>query len=197
MTIEASSSGINRYAPLTLRGRYFRGFAMFPHLQVTVSPDGYRRRTRTPFAEKLFQTLFNDDIRHMREITGMYIRGIITLFPHNNFDCLLMVPPPVSRRDYAPAVRLINEISMKSGILSLQYAIRQVPVRPDEKRGEFTFVSETVSGIYAGKHALVITDFYRSGRSLNALATFLAEKGKTASISILAGTMVQKELPVQ
>ena len=193
MIFEPSPSGTIQSTPIAFCGKYFRGFALYPHLCISVSPDGYRRRIRSPFAEKLFQTLFNGDTGNMEEIAEIFSRGIITLFGNTPFDCLLIVPPPTSRRNYAPAIRLMNSISSKSGILSLQYAIRQIQNRSRSDQAEFCFTSETVNDVYTGKNIIVITDFFRSGRTLRALTTFLAENGKAASVFVLAGTIIRKE----
>jgi len=194
MTIEASSSVTGSFAPLELCGNYFRGFALFPHLRTIAAPSGHSHTVRTPFAEKLYQTLFNGSTSFMEEIADTYVEGIESLFAALRFDYLLFVPPPTTRRDYSGAIRLTGSISMKTGIHSLQHAVRQVPEHPRTERGIFAFASETVSEICRGKNLLVLADFYRSGRSLHALTAFLAQKGGAGSISVLAGTVVQREL---
>lgn len=177
-------------APVVLSGRDFKGFALYPHLCESVTTAGYRRRIRSPFAEQLYTTLFTGDDSAIEQVIATYIAGIGRFFGDVSFDGILMTPPPVERFDYQRSLRLVSGISAQSGIHSLHHAVRQSSPQSNAA-SRFSFASPAAAALFEKKHLLVIADFYRTGRSLHALCSFLTESGKAASIAVLAGTVVQ------
>ena len=164
---------------------------MYPHLNTIVTASGRKTTIRTPFASMLYNLLFGGEDKQLDKIVKTYAEGISTLLRGEEFDCLVMIPPLPTRPDYVYAIRLVTEISRISGIFSVQHAIKHFPI--ETPRIRFAFTSDAVSGIFVHTRTLVITDFYRSGRTLHSFCKFLRDQGQAECIRVLSGTVVNFE----
>ena len=183
-----------------LHGTGFAGRALEGHTIARKAPSGASIVSRGELGEMLYRYRYQGEEGLRGKIIDRFQGEIALLFETGvRFDLLVMVPPPTDRPDYAPVVRLVTELSLKTSIPSAQFAVksvlsvtsagRAVPRRPDR---HFVFSSPETIGLFTGKRVLVIDDIYRSGRSLHAFCEFLTKEGKVKSIEVLVGTIVEK-----
>ena len=183
-------------SPFRITGSNYRGWALGPHTESRTTPSGSTETRRSVPAEAMYRYRYQGDTSALQEISCRFTDALTTLFSEKPepFNGLVMVPPPVSRTDYAPVVALVSAISRHTGIPALQFAVQDSSPRPDAgaprpQRRTFSFTSPAVSTIFTGKHVLVLDDIYRSGRSLGAFCS-LIKSGEPASITVLVGTLV-------
>jgi predicted amidophosphoribosyltransferase len=174
---------------IRLDGNVFGGWAMFRHLVHVKAPSGGQVSRRSVFAEILYRYRFVGEMSLLERIAKVYATGIEVLFTGETFDCIIMPPAPLDRPEYTTGVRLVSEISLITGLLSMQHAvIRALTAGPDNTRPAFKFASDSTEGLLVGKRVLVITDFVLSGRTLESFCAFLKSSTGATGITVLAGT---------
>jgi predicted amidophosphoribosyltransferase len=183
---------ISRFATaMPIRDAHFYGYALFPHLQVVTTASGEKTSRRSDFGQLLYDFLFGGNASLLSRAAEPFVAAVESVHAATALDALLMVPPRIERRDYRNVVLLTSEISRRTGIPLLQHCVRRV--RSDGEEGadpSFCFASPAAARSFEGKRLLVLSDFYRTGRSLHAFCRLLREAGGAKEVTVVVGTMV-------
>jgi len=187
-------------SPVRIAGASFCGYALSPHVEAQTARSGAHFTRRTALAETMYRYRYQSDESLLRPIAKCFSSAIRGLFADQGpFDGMLMVPPPINRSDYNPVVALVTEISRLTGIVSLQFAMRDIQKSGDQETGStgrsFAFSSPDVTAVFAGKRIIVIDDIYRSGRSLNRFCSLIRQEGRAAEVNAMVGTIMGNTKP--
>lgn len=185
---------------LRLTGEHFAGRAIEPHTVMSQTPAGVSITRRSELGEMLYRYRYRGEGELLGKITDRFLRETDAFIRDGApLDLIVMVPPPVSRPDYAPVVKLASMLSQRTGIPSAQYAVKSVipEINSDQSNPRwpervFAFSSPETARVFTGRRVLVIDDIYRSGRSLHSFCGFLKKEGRAERIEVLVGTIVRK-----
>lgn len=180
--------------PVSISGGAFWGYALSPHVEAQIARSGAPMTRRTTLAEAMYRYRYQGDTALLPPLARLFSDACAALYPDVRFDGMLVVPPPISRNDYAPVIALITEISRITRVPSLQCAVRDTPGNGSAENATatrtFALSSPDAVAMFAKKRALVIDDLYRSGRSLNRFCALLMKEGTAAEVRVLVGTVM-------
>ena len=100
------------------------------------------------------------------------------------------------KRAYQPVYELANFIGKKSNLAvdnaTLKKAELSRPLKtiddPEERREILKDVFNVEENAFEGRNVLLFDDIYRSGETLNAIASIIKDKGNAKSVSVLTVT---------
>lgn len=180
---------------LKIEGTSFEIFALSPHVEKTIAPSGEVITRRTLPAEQMYRYRYQGDISLLRVITSRFMLAVKTLCVENatRFDGVVVVPPPMARKDFGPVLSFAKDISRLTAIPLLQFAVKDCTPATDgvqKPKRMFAFSSPEASKVFIGKRILVIDDIYRSGRSLGSFCRLLVDEGGALGVTVLVGSAV-------
>jgi len=185
--------------PRQIIGRWRSGYALDYHTVSSeyLGSDEYGHPVfdtiRTEIGELLYRLKYKSDLSVVAEI----VDGVADLFRSWKPGVDLIVPVTPSRaRAVQPVVLLAEAISKRFGLTCATHALERVRDVPQLKDvHDFDERTRLLEGAHSvdrraveGRHVLLFDDLYRSGATMNEIASTLVDHGRVASISALAIT---------
>ncbi len=195
---------IAKINPTWIPGRWRIGVSLDVH---TVSSDfiGYDDRgqplfdtQRSVMGELLYRLKYATDFRAIEDIadtTASYVRQLST--PPFGFVPTLIIPTPPSRqRPRQPLFELATAIGQRLGVPVALDAVRRTKTLPELKEiSDYTARLDLLRdahhvnpAITTGANVLLLDDLFRSGASMNAVASSLFDIGGVRDLCALAIT---------
>ncbi len=192
-------------APKRISGVWSTGWALDIHTinSVPLGDDGFGRKafetTRTEMGEALYQLKYRRDRTRLQAIANAmseFIRGSPELA---NVCAVIAVPPSCINRKWQPVMALGESIGKLLNVpapTDYVVKIKQTPplknicdirTRHEELKDAFQVADER----FAGAHVLLIDDLFRSGETLNSVASVLLSQGKVGMVSVVTATMTR------
>lgn len=153
------------------RSSRFTGYDEFGHPQFETK--------RTPLGELLYQLKYEQDARVVAPIVGT-----IVTFLRSKFTADVIVPVPASRRRrLQPLLLIATELSARLDVPVCSVARRRENSKELKSLSEYDERLKALeSSLYlsnpealSGKRVLILDDLWRSGATLNAVATIIIE----------------------
>ncbi|MFA6471999.1 MAG: ComF family protein [Candidatus Latescibacterota bacterium] len=191
--------------PITIQGRWRKGFVLDYHTvgSTFLGSDEYGHpifdTKRTELGELLYRLKYRSDTSVITEIIQAATDFISRWNPE--IDCIVPVLPSRSGRPLQPVMVLAEEISAKLNLPVTKNCIIKVKETPelknifdyDERLHLLEDVHRVESPLIAGKKVLLFDDLYRSGATMNAIASALYDQGNVADIFALAITRTRSK----
>jgi predicted amidophosphoribosyltransferase len=189
---------INMIKPQNIYGNWLYGVALDIHtlssLHVGFDEAGHDvfDTKRTELGELLYQLKYRGNKDVVQDIVDA---AASFLKPHRSKLDILVPVPPSGHRTLQPVITLARGIGAAINLPVVECVTLSRPaeplkgVREPEKRHELLQDRHEVDASQTrGKNVLLFDDLYRSGSTLNAVATLVSQRGNAVSIRVLAIT---------
>jgi predicted amidophosphoribosyltransferase len=192
--------------PIAIHGRWNKGFVLDYHTvgSTYLGSDEYGHpifdTKRTELGELLYRLKYRSEISVITEIIQV-ATGFLNKW-NPGIDWIVPVPPSRSGRPLQPVMVLAEEIGKQLTIPFIKSCIVKVKETP-ELKSIFDY-SERLSvlkdayvcdaSLISGKKILLFDDLFRSGATMNAIASTLYDQGNVLDVFALAITRTRRNV---
>jgi competence protein ComFC len=191
--------------PTRIKGRWREGFALDYHTlrSLYLGDDEYGHpqfeTERSPIGELLYRLKYHSDTSVLDALVNTMVEFVLQWKP--NVDVLVPVPPSRQTRSQQPVLVLAESLGKRLGIPVVADAISRTKDLPelknvfdyDERQRLLSGAYTAESSLVAGRRALLFDDLYRSGATMNAIASALYDVGRVENVYALAVTRTRSK----
>lgn len=191
--------------PRQITGNWTHGWALDRHtlrsIPIGLNEWGYEMfdTTYTEIGEALHRLKYRRD-RTQVEPIAQTIADFIRARPEfTDASAVLAIPPSNTARNFQPVPAIAKSVGAKLNLpVPMDYLLKTKQTTPlkslsdkqkrhDELAGAFKVADER----YATRHIVLVDDLFRSGETLNAVATALLSQGKVGKVSVVTATITR------
>ena len=193
-----------RTNPTKIVGRWREGFALDFHIlsSLYVGDDefGHARfdTTRSELGELLYRLKYQSDLSAIREL-ALTASEFVQRW-NRNVEAIVPVPPTRIGRAHQPVLLVSKALGGALGLPVVEGAVSKVRETPQLKDvSDYNERLSLLDGAFSvdpsqvrGLRLLLFDDLYRSGATLNAVASVLYDGGEAAEVYALALTRTRR-----
>lgn len=185
---------------MRIPGRWRQGFVLDYHIATSVylGDDEYGHPTfdnkRTDLGELLFRLKYRADLSAVEELVRTLIEFLNSWKPI--IDLIVPVPPSKPDRAVQPVLLLAEELSRRLDVPLAKDCVTKTKNTPEiknvhnyeERLAILSKAYVVTPSVIANRRTLLFDDLYRSGATMNAMASALYDQGHVTDVFALAVT---------